>query len=94
MLDSTAVLSRHLAAMCDKNTLLKLLMRIERGTGALAIENHHIYRSYTILGSDNGVTAPLPRVTSRYLIFPMVIQYENEVQRATHVPGPQRIGTP
>ena len=80
--------------MCDKNTLLKLLMRIERGTGALAIENHHIYRSYTILGPDNGVTAPLPRVTSRYLIFPMVIQYGNEVQQAAHVNGGQlKVGT-
>ena len=63
------------------------LLRSERTTDALAIEKRHIYRSCALSGAGNRVTTALPRVTSRYLFFPMVTQYGNEVQQAAHVAG-------
>ena len=65
VLKSTVVLSRCRATMHHQEAVLKLLLCSERATGVLAIENHHTYRSYTLLEPDNRVTAALPRVTSR-----------------------------
>ena len=44
----------------QQNALLKLLLRSERATGALAIVNRHSYRFRALLAADRRVTTALP----------------------------------
>ena len=66
----------------NKNALLKLPLRSERATGALAIVNHYTSRFYSL--SDGLEWVLVGEILGKYN-FPCNYRYSNEVENSTHV---------
>ena len=72
-----------------KNALLKLLLGVERATGAQAIVNHHNYRFRIDSGAvDHGNAMEIPW---KY-IFPTPCKFQSHIREAAHVGGLTDLG--